>query len=116
MSSIIHHVGCLVTWDLYKVKYIIIIIIIISQVASEAYCLETYLYEYVVILNHQRADVDVSGEWVVPVSFCAHVSSACDILHTCQIGRYRKGKRFITTNVRILLIVHVDRAVYITYS
>ncbi len=63
------------------------------HVVSGADVLETYLYEYIVILNHQRADVDVSREWVVPVSFCAHLSSACDILHICHIGRHTEGVR-----------------------
>lgn len=51
----------------------------------------TYLYEYIVILNNQRADVDVSRERVVPVSFCAHLSSARDVLHICHTGRHTDG-------------------------
>lgn len=45
---------------------------------------QTYLYEYVVVLNYQGADVNVSRERIVPVCFCAHLSSACHILHVCQ--------------------------------
>lgn len=66
---------------------------IMYHVVSEADCLEPYLYEYVVVLNHQRADVDVSRKWVVPVGFCAHLSSACDVLHICHVGRYTEGVR-----------------------
>lgn len=46
-----------------------------------------HLYEDIVVLHHQRADVDVLGERVVAVGLCAHRRSARDVLHICHMGR-----------------------------
>lgn len=51
---------------------------------------QTHLYEDIVVLHHQRADVDILGKRVVAIRFCAHLSSACDVLHICDMGREAK--------------------------
>lgn len=63
----------------------------------------SYLYKYVVILNHQRTDFNVSREWVIPVCFCTHLSSARDILHIYYVED-KTSNIMLISGLKIILL------------